>query len=87
MQARDASGAKTIYEAENVSLHDFDSDKPKVRYVKDGIEHELTCDFIAGCDGYHGVARASVPEGSSAPSSGSIPSAGSAFWSKAAGRR
>jgi p-hydroxybenzoate 3-monooxygenase len=65
MQARDSSGAKTIYEAENVSLHDFDSNTPKVRYVKDGIEHELACDFIAGCDGYHGVARASVPEGSS----------------------
>jgi p-hydroxybenzoate 3-monooxygenase len=64
MQARDASGAKTIYEAEHVSLHDFDSDKPKVRYLKDGVEHELACDFIAGCDGYHGVARASVPEGS-----------------------
>ena len=64
MKARDASGAKTVYEAENVSLHDFDSDKPKVRYVKDGIEHELACDFIAGCDGYHGVSRASVPAGS-----------------------
>jgi p-hydroxybenzoate 3-monooxygenase len=64
MQARDASGAKTIYEAEHVSLHDFDSDKPKVRYLKDGVEHELACDFIAGCDGYHGVARASVPGGS-----------------------
>ena len=64
MKARDASGAKTVYEAENVSLHDFDSDKPRVRYVKDGIEHELACDFIAGCDGYHGVSRASVPAGS-----------------------
>jgi p-hydroxybenzoate 3-monooxygenase len=64
MQARDVSGAKTIYEAENVSLHDFDSDKPKVRYLRDGVEHELACDFIAGCDGYHGVARASVPAAS-----------------------
>ncbi|NBJ13419.1 4-hydroxybenzoate 3-monooxygenase [Microvirga arsenatis] len=63
MQARDASGATTIYEAENVSLHDFDSDAPTVRYTKNGIEHELACDFIAGCDGYHGVSRASVPEG------------------------
>ncbi|WP_201837069.1 4-hydroxybenzoate 3-monooxygenase [Microvirga zambiensis] len=64
MKARDASGATTVYEAENVSLHDFDSDRPKVRYVKDGVAHELACDFIAGCDGYHGVSRASVPEGS-----------------------
>jgi len=64
MKARDASGATTVYEAENVSLHDFDGDRPKVRYVKDGVAHELACDFIAGCDGYHGVSRASVPEGS-----------------------
>jgi len=63
MQARDASGATTIYGAENVSLHDFDSDAPKVRYTKDGVEHEIACDFIAGCDGYHGVSRASIPEG------------------------
>lgn len=62
MQARDRSGLKTIYEAENVSLHDFDRDKPKVRYVKDGVQHEFACDFIAGCDGYHGVSRASVPQ-------------------------
>ncbi|MBL0405216.1 4-hydroxybenzoate 3-monooxygenase [Microvirga aerilata] len=63
MQARDASGAATIYEAENVSIHDFGGDKPSVRYTKDGVEHELACDFIAGCDGYHGVARASLPDG------------------------
>ena len=61
MDARDASGAKTIYEAQNVSLHDFDSANPKVRYTKDGETHEIACDFIAGCDGYHGVSRASVP--------------------------
>lgn len=63
MHARDASGAPTIYETENVSLHDFEGDRPRVRYVKDGVEHEIACDFIAGCDGYHGVARASVPGG------------------------
>ncbi len=63
MDARQASGAKIVYEAENVSLHDFDSDHPRVRYVKDGVAHEVACDFIAGCDGYHGVSRESVPEG------------------------
>ncbi len=63
MKARDASGAATVYEADNVSLHDFSGDNPKVRYTKDGVEHELACDFIAGCDGYHGVGRASVPDG------------------------
>jgi p-hydroxybenzoate 3-monooxygenase len=62
MQARDGSGLTTIYEAEDVSLHDFDGVTPKVRYVKDGVEHQLACDFIAGCDGYHGVSRASVPQ-------------------------
>ncbi|MBZ6077903.1 4-hydroxybenzoate 3-monooxygenase [Microvirga puerhi] len=62
MHAREASGAKTIYEAEDVSLHAFDGDHPKVRYVKDGVEHDISCDFIAGCDGYHGISRASVPE-------------------------
>ncbi len=64
MRAREASGAITIYEAENVSIHDIDGDRPKVRYVKEGIEHEIACDFIAGCDGYHGVCRASLPESS-----------------------
>ena len=63
MQARDASDAPTIYEAGNVSLHDFSGDRPRVRYLKDGVEHEIACDFIAGCDGYHGICRASVPQG------------------------
>ncbi len=64
MDARDASGSQTIYEAEDVTLHDFDGDSPKVRYQKDGATHEIACDFIAGCDGYHGVSRQSVPENS-----------------------
>ena len=62
MDARHAAGLTTIYEASNVSIHDFDSPQPKVRYVKDGQQHELNCDFIAGCDGFHGVCRASVPK-------------------------
>jgi len=62
MHARDASGAKTIYEAQDVSLHEFGGASPRVRFVKDGVAHEIACDFIAGCDGYHGVSRASVPE-------------------------
>tara|TARA_R110000751_G_scaffold10055_2_gene37245 strand:- start:83814 stop:84983 length:1170 start_codon:yes stop_codon:yes gene_type:complete len=61
MDARNATGAITIYEAEDVALHDFDSSHPRVTWRKDGVEQELTCDFIAGCDGYHGVSRASVP--------------------------
>ena len=55
------SGCKTIYEADQVSLHDFDGDAPKVRFVNGGASHEIVCDFIAGCDGFHGVSRQSVP--------------------------
>lgn len=63
MDARSAAGLNTVYEANNVRVHDFDGGKPRVTYEKDGQTHEITCDFIAGCDGYHGVCRASVPEG------------------------
>ena len=61
MTARSAAGLKTVYEAAPVSLHGFDTTQPRVRYVRDGQTHEVECDFIAGCDGYHGVSRASVP--------------------------
>lgn len=61
MNARAASGATTIYEAADVRLLDFDGEHPRVQYRKDGQTHVLDCDFIAGCDGYHGVSRASVP--------------------------
>ncbi len=61
MDARTACGAKTIYNAENVTLVDYASDTPKVTYQQDGVTHEITCDFIAGCDGFHGVSRKSVP--------------------------
>ena len=61
MDARKAAGLTTIYEAGNVTVRDFDSASPKVRYEKDGQTHEIECDFIAGCDGFHGVCRASAP--------------------------
>jgi len=61
MHARAAAGAKTVYEAEEVSLLGFDTARPQVRYRKDGAAHEIECDFIAGCDGFHGVCRQSVP--------------------------
>jgi len=63
MDARQAAGLSTIYEAGNVTVHDFDSARPRVRYEKDGQTHEIECDFIAGCDGFHGVCRASAPRG------------------------
>ena len=61
MDAREKSNAKTIYSASNVQIHDFDSDKPRVTYEIEGKSLEIECDFIAGCDGYHGVTRKSVP--------------------------
>ncbi len=63
MEARSAANLPTVYEADQVSVHGFDSNTPHVRYVKDGVAHELQCDYIAGCDGFHGVCRASVPAG------------------------
>ncbi|MDR6768320.1 p-hydroxybenzoate 3-monooxygenase [Acidovorax delafieldii] len=61
MDARAAAGLTTVYDAQNVQVHDFDGQNPRVTYQKDGQTHELACDFIAGCDGYHGVCRASAP--------------------------
>jgi p-hydroxybenzoate 3-monooxygenase len=61
MDARAAAGLTTLYEAANVQVHDFDTKKPRVTYEKDGKTHEIQCDFIAGCDGFHGVCRASAP--------------------------
>ena len=68
MDARRDVGLTSVYSAANVSVHDFDGSRPVVRYHTDGptgkLQHELQCDFIAGCDGFHGVCRASVPVGS-----------------------
>jgi p-hydroxybenzoate 3-monooxygenase len=63
MEARAAANLPTVYSAANVSVHGFDGTTPIVRFEKDGQTHELQCDFIAGCDGFHGVCRASVPQG------------------------
>ncbi len=64
MEARAAAGLTTVYEARDVAVGGFDGNKPFVTWRKDGKEHRLDCDFIAGCDGYHGVCRASVPRDS-----------------------
>ncbi|WP_417836736.1 4-hydroxybenzoate 3-monooxygenase [Thalassospira tepidiphila] len=61
IQARLDHGGEIIFEAEDVSLHDINGDKPSVRYVKDGNALELTCDYIAACDGFHGVGRKTLP--------------------------
>ena len=61
MHLRAEAGLTTVYEAEHVALHDIDGDRPSVRFVHGGVAHEIACDFIAGCDGYHGVSRQSIP--------------------------
>jgi len=61
MDARATAGLTTVYEAANVQVHDFDTKNPRVTYEKDGKKFEIECDFIAGCDGFHGVCRASAP--------------------------
>jgi p-hydroxybenzoate 3-monooxygenase len=60
MNAREAAGLTTVYQAADVTPLDFDTDHPRVTYNKDGVTHEIQCDFIAGCDGFHGISRASV---------------------------
>jgi p-hydroxybenzoate 3-monooxygenase len=60
MNARKAAGLTTFYEAADVTPHDFDTDHPRVSFSSNGVGHEIACDFIAGCDGFHGVSRASV---------------------------
>ena len=62
VQARLATGGSIVFEGRNVSVHDFDSAKPLIRYSSHDGAHELACDFIAGCDGFHGVCRKSVPQ-------------------------
>ncbi|HEV2897915.1 MAG TPA: 4-hydroxybenzoate 3-monooxygenase [Pseudaminobacter sp.] len=62
VEKREQAGLTTVFEAANVALHDI-SDSPFVTYEKDGQSHRIDCDFIAGCDGYHGVSRKSVPDG------------------------
>ena len=61
MDARSASGETIVYDADEVTVEGFDSQQPSVSYLKDGVRHRVEADFIAGCDGFHGVCRATVP--------------------------
>jgi p-hydroxybenzoate 3-monooxygenase len=63
VEARLGAGGQIVFEVDDLSVHDVDSRLPKIRYTKEGASHEIVCDFIAGCDGFHGVCRPSVPEG------------------------
>jgi len=61
MDARAALGGQLVYEAEDVALHDLDGQTARVSYRKDGRSLEVNCDFVAGCDGFHGVSRGAIP--------------------------
>jgi p-hydroxybenzoate 3-monooxygenase len=61
--ARLGYGAPILFEVANVSLHDLDGPRARIRFTKDGAAQEIECDFIAGCDGFHGVSRQSIPRG------------------------
>jgi p-hydroxybenzoate 3-monooxygenase len=63
MDARSAAGLPSVYSAGSVSIHGIDGQGPSVRFEKDSRTHELHADFIAGCDGFHGVCRSSLPAG------------------------
>lgn len=60
--AREATGGITQFEVENVVIHDADTDAPFVSYTQHGVTARIDCDFIAGCDGFHGVSRKTIPE-------------------------
>jgi len=63
MDHRQAAGLPTVYEAEDVRPGGYDGDKPFLTWREGGVEKRLDADFIAGCDGFHGICRASVPAG------------------------
>jgi p-hydroxybenzoate 3-monooxygenase len=61
--AAEPRGLSIVFDAEEVALHDIESGSPSVTFRQDGLERRIDCDFVIGCDGYHGVSRAAIPEG------------------------
>ena len=59
--AREAMDGKIVFNVENVEIHDADSDAPYLTYTVDGKEERIDCEFVAGCDGFHGVSRQTIP--------------------------
>jgi p-hydroxybenzoate 3-monooxygenase len=62
MEARETAGAPIVYEALNASISDVQTLRPRVRYSKDGVEYEVESDYVAGCDGFHGISRQTIPD-------------------------
>ncbi|HYF55902.1 MAG TPA: 4-hydroxybenzoate 3-monooxygenase [Salinarimonas sp.] len=63
IKARLAAGLPIVFEAADVAVHDLETDRPRITYRAGGRDEELACDVIAGCDGFHGICRASIPPG------------------------
>ncbi len=63
IRARLENGGRIFFEVDQVTVHDLQAKLPRIRYVKEGESHEILCDFIAGCDGFHGVCRPTMPDG------------------------
>jgi p-hydroxybenzoate 3-monooxygenase len=61
--ARVKQGGELLFEVSGVAVHDWETDRPRITYTHAGTGHELHCDFVAGCDGFHGVCRRSIPQG------------------------
>ena len=61
--ARLEGGLPLLFEVDDVSVHDVDADRPRICFAHEGVRHELECDVVAGCDGFHGICRPSVPPG------------------------
>jgi p-hydroxybenzoate 3-monooxygenase len=61
MKARTEANLPSYYEASNVLPHGLESDSPWITFEKDGVSHRLDCDYVAGCDGFHGISRQSIP--------------------------
>jgi p-hydroxybenzoate 3-monooxygenase len=63
VERRLADGGPLLFEADGVSVHDMTSQRPKIHFTHAGKAQDIECDFIAGCDGFHGICRPSVPDG------------------------
>src|SRR5262245_1948704 len=63
IHAAEAAGREIVFEAQDVRLYDVDTSQPRITFMRNGRPEELHCDFIAGCDGFHGVCRPSIPAG------------------------
>jgi p-hydroxybenzoate 3-monooxygenase len=61
--ARLESGLPLLFEVDGVSVHDLETERPRIRFTHEGSARELECDVVAGCDGFHGVCRPSIPDG------------------------